>query len=115
MSSSELTATHFSGKSFLTIGGKHHTFWFVFFRQDRKYWPNLTRYTKADAEKRASEIMDCPISETQCFGEVWRTAIRYELVNVEEGLFKHMYHGRVVLAGDSVHKASRSVSIEQYT
>lgn len=107
MSQSDLTCTHYSGKSFLVIGGKKHTFWFVFFKNERVYWPGLPRWTKADAEKRAAECMDCPISETQVFGELWKTAIRTELVNVEEGLFKHMFFGRVVLAGDSVHKVMK--------
>jgi hypothetical protein len=107
MSQSTLTATHYHGKSFLTIGGKKHTFWFVFFKQERKHWPGLPRWTQADAEKKAAEVMDCPISETQVFGELWKTAIRTELVNVEEGLFKHMFFGRVVLAGDAVHKVGK--------
>lgn len=111
MSHSDLTATHYDGKSFLTIGGKQHTFWFVFFKNDRVYWPAFPRWTQADAEKRAAEVMDCPVSETQVFGELFKTAHRYELVNVEEGLFKHMFFGRTVLAGDAVHKVSISTFI----
>ncbi|EED19835.1 FAD-dependent monooxygenase, putative [Talaromyces stipitatus ATCC 10500] len=111
MSQSDLTCTHYPGKSFLVIGGKKHTFWFVFFKNERVHWPALPRWTKADAERRAAECMDCPISETQVFGELWKTAIRTELVNVEEGLFKHMFFGRVVLAGDAVHKMTPNIGL----
>ncbi|PCG89044.1 Monooxygenase, FAD-binding [Penicillium occitanis (nom. inval.)] len=111
MSPSDLYCTHYDGKSFLTIGGKKHTFWFVFFKNDRVHWPALPRWTQADAERRAAECMDCPISETQVFGELWKTAIRTELVNVEEGLFEHMFFGRVVLAGDAVHKMTPNIGL----
>lgn len=108
MSPSDLYCTHYQGRSFLTIGGKDYTFWFVFFKNDRVHWPALPRWTDADKEKRAAECMDCPISETQVFGELWKTAVRTELVNVEEGLFEHMFFGRTVLAGDAVHKVSQT-------
>jgi hypothetical protein len=99
MSNCESSITHHSGKSFLVIGQKEYTFWFVFFRNaERRYWPSSPRWTQAD------ELADCPISDTQMFGELYKSRIRGELVNVEEGLFKHMYFGRIVLAGDAVHK-----------
>ncbi|KAL9095957.1 MAG: hypothetical protein Q9165_001955 [Trypethelium subeluteriae] len=111
MSQSELTATHHDGKSYLVIGGRDFTFWFVFFKIDRVHWPAMRRWTQADAEKHAAGCMDDPISETQVFGELWKTAVRYELVNVEEGLFKHMFFGRVVLAGDAVHKMTPNIGL----
>ena len=105
MSNCDMSCTHYPGKSFLVIGQKTYTFWFVFFRNaERRYWPSSPRWTQADADKRAAECADCPISDTQVFGELWRSRVRGELVNVEEGLFKHMYFGRIVLAGDAVHK-----------
>ncbi|KAJ6142752.1 hypothetical protein N7471_002205 [Penicillium samsonianum] len=61
--------------------------------------------------QRARECADCPISSTQVFGELWKTRIRGELVNVEEGLFNHMYFGRVVLAGDAIHKMTPNVGL----
>ncbi|KAI9684598.1 MAG: hypothetical protein M1822_005686 [Bathelium mastoideum] len=111
MSQSDLTATHHDGKSYLVIGGKEYTFWFVFFKIKRTHWPAMKRWTQADAEKYAASCMDNPISETQVFGELWKTAVRYELVNVEEGLFKHMFFGRIVLAGDAVHKMTPNVGL----
>ncbi|OOQ83533.1 FAD binding domain protein [Penicillium brasilianum] len=93
-------------------GQKKYTFWFVFFKNpQRLHWPSRPRWSNADAEQRARECADCPISRTQVFGELWKTRIRGELVNVEEGLFNHMYFGRVVLAGDAVHKMTPNVGL----
>ncbi|KAF7590326.1 hypothetical protein BBP40_002976 [Aspergillus hancockii] len=112
MSNCNMTCTHYPGKSFLVIGQKKYTFWFVFFKnEERRYWPTSPRWTAQDAEKRATECADCPISDTQVFGELWRTRVRGDLVNVEEGLFKHMYFGRIVLAGDAVHKMTPNIGL----
>ncbi|KAH8429233.1 FAD-dependent oxidoreductase [Aspergillus melleus] len=112
MSNCNMTCTHYPGKSFLVIGQKKYTFWFVFFKnEETRYWPSSPRWTAQDAEKRAAECADCPISDTQVFGELWRSRVRGDLVNVEEGLFKHMYFGRIVLAGDAVHKMTPNIGL----
>lgn len=111
MSHHDMTCTHYPGKSFLVIGQKKYTFWFVFFKTAKRlYWPSNPRWNQEDADKRALECADCPISDTQMFGELWKSRVRGELVNVEEGLFKHMYFGRIVLAGDAVHKVENKPS-----
>ena len=46
------------------------------------------------------------MSDTLVFGEVWKRRIRASIVNLEEGVLDHWYHGRIVLAGDSAHKVS---------
>ncbi|KAJ5918466.1 FAD-dependent monooxygenase [Penicillium verhagenii] len=112
MSNCDMTCTHYPGRSFLVIGQKTYTFWFVFFKNpQRLHWPSRPRWSDADAAERARECADCPISSTQVFGELWKTRIRGELVNVEEGLFDHAYFGRVVLAGDAVHKMTPNVGL----
>ncbi|KAJ5765405.1 hypothetical protein N7520_004964 [Penicillium odoratum] len=112
MSNCDMTCTHYPARSFLVIGQKVYTFWFVFFKNpQRLHWPSSPRWSDADAERRALECADCPISSTQVFGELWKTRLRGELVNVEEGLFDHMYFGRVVLAGDAVHKMTPNVGL----
>ena len=66
MSNCNMTCTHYPGKSLLVIGQKKYTFWFVFFKNaETRYWPSSPRWTAQDAEKRAAECADCPISDTQ--------------------------------------------------
>lgn len=57
-----------------------------------------------DAEEVADKVKNHPVSDSLLFGELWRTRIRGQLVSTEEGVFKHWYSGRMVLAGDAVHK-----------
>ncbi|KAH8645851.1 putative FAD-dependent monooxygenase [Tricladium varicosporioides] len=112
MSNCDMSCTHYEGKSFLIINQKQWTFFFVFFKNvERLYWPSRPRWTKEDAEKKATSCADCPISDTQVFGELWKNRERGELVNIEEGLFKHMYFGRIVLAGDAVHKMTPNIGL----
>ncbi|TAQ86977.1 hypothetical protein B7494_g4680 [Chlorociboria aeruginascens] len=97
MSNKNMYMTHYDGKSFLVIHQPKWTFWFIFFKNpETLYWPSRPRYTQADADAKAVENLECPISDTQVFGELWKSRVRGELVNVEEGLFKHMYFGRIM-------------------
>ena len=57
-----------------------------------------------DAERLAEKVKDHPVSDSLLFGEVWDSRTRAQLVSIEEGVFKHWYSGRMVLAGDSAHK-----------
>ncbi|KAK8115732.1 hypothetical protein PG984_012234 [Apiospora sp. TS-2023a] len=104
---------HQTGRSILVLGGKEHIYWFVFFRNDqRRTWPVTSpRYTEQDALQRANECASWAISDTMVFGELWKQRSRAELVNVEEGLFEHMYFGRTVLAGDSVAKMTPNLGV----
>lgn len=80
-------------------------YFFVFFRLDEPCtWPSRPRYTDHDAEELAARIASHPVSDTMVFGEVWKHRIRASVVNLEEGVLDHWYHGRIVLAGDSAHK-----------
>ncbi|KAK7931126.1 FAD binding domain protein [Apiospora marii] len=104
---------HQTGKSILVMGGKQHIYWFIFFRNDqRRTWPVTSpRYTEQDVLRRANECASWAVSDTMVFGELWKQRSRAELVNVEEGLFEHMYFGRTVLAGDSVAKMTPNLGL----
>lgn len=57
-----------------------------------------------DAERLATRVKDHPVSDSLLFGEVWNSRTRAQLVSLEEGVLKHWHSGRMVLAGDAVHK-----------
>lgn len=69
-------------------------------------YPNRARYTDADAETKAAELADCPISETLTFGDIWKSRTRGHLVSLEEGVLSHWFFRRMVLLGDSAHKVT---------
>lgn len=81
------------------------TFFFVFIKLDKTYhWPAFPKYTAEDVDRQANAIADLPINDQLLFGELWSKRLRGEMVNIEEGVFKHWHSGRIVLAGDAAHK-----------
>ena len=85
------------------------TFFFIFIRLDKTYhWPAFPKYAPEDVETEAAKLADLPINDQLLFGELWAKRYRGEMVNLEEGIFKHWHSGRVVLAGDAAHKVRSS-------
>lgn len=104
----DLTVVHNKDYSHMYTVTPTHGFFFVFFRLKSTWtYPQRLRYTAQDAADLAEEIANDPVSDTVVFGEVWKQRIRAAVVNLEEGVLEHWYHGRITLAGDSVHKVSR--------
>jgi hypothetical protein len=100
-----MTCVNEHGFSFLFLSQPKQIYFFVFSKMPKQTrGPYQQRWTKRDAEEVADKVKDHPVSDSLLFGELWRTRIRGQLVSIEEGVFKHWYSGRMVLAGDAVHK-----------
>ncbi len=107
----DLTVVHNKNYSHMFTMTPTHGYFFVFFHLDEPWtYPQRLRYTAQDAETLAEQIANHPVSETVVFGEVWKQRIRAAVVNLEEGVLDHWYHGRIVLAGDSVHKVTPNMA-----
>ncbi|KAK8044296.1 FAD-dependent monooxygenase [Apiospora rasikravindrae] len=104
-----VSAVSHDGFSFLFLTQPDHIYFFLFIKmphgQVSKY-PNRLRFTEADAEAEAARFLDCPVSETLVFGDVWKTRTRGVLVALDEGVLSHWFLGRTVLCGDSAHKVT---------
>lgn len=112
---SDMTVVHNSRYSFLALTQPERVFWFAFFRLEKSFtWPKRERHTEKDAETLAASVADHAVSPTMVFGELWQKRYRGALVSIEEGVMEHWHHGRIVLAGDCVHKVGYS-SCLQYT
>ncbi|PKX89962.1 FAD-dependent oxidoreductase [Aspergillus novofumigatus IBT 16806] len=108
----DMTVVHDDRYSFLFLTQPDKLFFFVFFRLDHEFrWPERRRYTDADAEALATSVASHPICETLVFGEIWQKRIRGSLISLEEGILQHWSHGRIVLAGDSVHKVTPNIAL----
>jgi hypothetical protein len=106
----DLTVVHNDDYSHMFTMTPLAGYFFVFFRLPEPVtFPSLPRYTDQDAHDLAAHIANHPVSETVLFGEVWKHRIRANVVNLEEGVLDHWYNGRIVLAGDSVHKVRQSL------
>ncbi|KAF3011507.1 hypothetical protein E8E14_008309 [Neopestalotiopsis sp. 37M] len=88
-------------------------FFSVYFLLDKPCpWPKRAkRFTEQDAEELARSVADHPLSDTVMFGEVWKRRLRSSVIHLEEGVLDHWYHGRIALAGDSVHKVMPNMGL----
>jgi hypothetical protein len=73
-------------------------------------WPTRRRYTEADMEALVSKILECPITETVVFGELWKRRLKAQMISLEEGVLEHWFFGRIILAGDAIHKVFFNLS-----
>ncbi|OHE97146.1 hypothetical protein CORC01_07587 [Colletotrichum orchidophilum] len=69
-------------------------------------WPTRRRYTESDMEALVSKISEYPVTETVVFGELWKRRLKAQMISLEEGVLEHWFFGRIVLAGDAVHKVT---------
>ncbi|KAF5570493.1 FAD binding domain-containing protein [Fusarium phyllophilum] len=69
-------------------------------------WPTRRRYTEADMEALVGKISERPVTDTVVFGELWKRRLKAQMISLEEGVLEHWTSGRIVLAGDAVHKVT---------
>ena len=55
-------------------------------------------------EAVVGKILECPITETVVFGELWKRRFKAQMISLEEGVLEHWFFGRIILAGDAIHK-----------
>ncbi|KAL5084590.1 hypothetical protein Trisim1_011592 [Trichoderma cf. simile WF8] len=109
---SYLTVTYNNGITFLATSQPHAVYFFVIFALDKPFtWPHRERHTEEEAQLLAETIMDKPVTEELLFGEVWRRRTRAVVISLEECVMDHWHHGRIVLAGDAVHKVHPNMAL----
>ncbi|KAJ5934271.1 hypothetical protein N7466_003818 [Penicillium verhagenii] len=82
-------------------------FWFLFVKNSKATkTPNCTRFTDADAEAYIQKYGSSTLGPTYTVKDLWDARVKSTMVPLEEGVIKQWSHNRVVLMGDSVHKAT---------
>ncbi|KAI0909794.1 hypothetical protein F4823DRAFT_407066 [Ustulina deusta] len=108
----DLTYVHNPRFTFVLLAQPGCTYFIIPFLLDNPIRPSdKVRYTEADAEALAASIADHPITESLKFSHLWKNRIRGSLVSLEEGVLDRWHHGRIVLAGDVVHKATPNIAL----
>jgi 2-polyprenyl-6-methoxyphenol hydroxylase-like FAD-dependent oxidoreductase len=104
--------TYGKDKSSLCVSGKEGRYYFfIFEKMDKVYrYPNIPKYTAADAEDFAKRNCDFNIQSKDGptgaikFSDVWENRLSFSLVALEEAEYQRWTWGRFVCLGDGIHK-----------
>ncbi|KAI2709294.1 hypothetical protein CBS147332_6353 [Penicillium roqueforti] len=82
-------------------------FWFLFVKDSKcTRTPNCPRFTDEDAEATILKYGSSLVGPEYTVKDLWDARVKGTMVPLEEGVIKQWSHNRVVLMGDSVHKAT---------
>ncbi|CAN8105772.1 unnamed protein product [Discula destructiva] len=84
-------------------------FWFLFLKSDQATKsPNTPRFTEEQTLATIAKYGDHALGPGYTFGDLWNSRVKANMVALEEGVLQTKWNsgGRVVLIGDSVHKAT---------
>lgn len=84
-------------------------FWFLFVKSDRvTKTPNTPRFTEEQTLATIAKYGDHALGPGYTFKDLWNSRVKADMVALEEGVLQTGWNsgGRVVLLGDSVHKAT---------
>ncbi|KAJ5813269.1 uncharacterized protein N7503_000019 [Penicillium pulvis] len=82
-------------------------FWFLFIKNlESTRTPNCPRFTDEDAEEYIQKYGSSLVGPGYTVKDLWDARVKATMVPLEEGVIKKWSHNRVVLMGDSVHKAT---------
>jgi 2-polyprenyl-6-methoxyphenol hydroxylase-like FAD-dependent oxidoreductase len=101
-----IETTSFKGVSFLWTRLEDEITFSVFIKlpAHQQLTEGRIRFTEDDLSEAVARIADFPLNENVKFGQLWAQRTRAHMVPLEEGVLDVWYSGRVVLAGDAVHK-----------
>jgi 2-polyprenyl-6-methoxyphenol hydroxylase-like FAD-dependent oxidoreductase len=97
----------FSGVA--AAGSPGLVFWFLFVKSESVApTPDTPRFSEDEMDATISKYGDNKLGPNYTFRDLWESRQKAAMVPLEEGVLKTKWHsgGRVVLVGDSVHKAT---------
>jgi hypothetical protein len=112
-----MTSVSDKGNTFISFSQPDRIYFFFILRVDKPFtFPKRASPTDPNAEALAQSVADHPVSESMVFGELWQRRLRGDLIYLEDGVMEHWHAGRIVLAGDAVHKVfSTPIFDSQYS
>ncbi|KAJ5359754.1 uncharacterized protein N7496_012167 [Penicillium cataractarum] len=82
-------------------------FWFLFVKSSTlTRMPNCPHFVDEDAHVYIQKYGSSQVGPGYAVKDLWGTRVKATMVPLEEGVSPRWYHDRVVLIGDSVHKAT---------
>ncbi|KAK2023617.1 FAD/NAD(P)-binding domain-containing protein [Colletotrichum zoysiae] len=90
----------------VSSGPENRVYWFMFVRlPELKRGGSIPEYTKEDEEAFAEEYAKVAVTETLKFDDIYKKKPRSTLTPLHEMVYRTWFYRRVVLLGDSAHKA----------
>lgn len=101
---------YYQGLSGVAAAGvRDLVFWFLFVKSDKvTKSPNTPRFTEEQTLATIAKYGDHALGSGYTFKDLWDSRIKANMVALEEGVLQTKWNsgGRVVMIGDSVHKAT---------
>jgi hypothetical protein len=92
--------------SFLNIGGRGVSYWFLFNKMDKKYsGDDIPRFTATQADAQAERFANHFVGNVS-FREVWERRTISRLVALAESHNENWCYGRFACVGNSIHKVT---------
>ncbi|SPQ25384.1 76920dad-2e05-476e-8657-376aa0d4bde4 [Thermothielavioides terrestris] len=112
----DLQGGHNPGRCIFVIGAEGgKVYWFAQERLPQTYrLGNIPRYTDDDARAfvaRNGDLVMIPRPHGLTLADLWEKTVSFRLVAVEEAKFKLWHWGRIVCAGDSIHKSTPNLGV----
>lgn len=112
LKATEVHLTHKKDTSLaVMVGPKNVPYWFLFFKLKEPHLGiSLPRYTEDDEISIVSKDAETRVTNDIVFGQLYKNVSFSTITPLPHHVFKTWYFGRIMLIGDSVHKACTSLS-----
>jgi FAD dependent monooxygenase len=103
----------YDGLTIFVLGGRNGLIgWLVVQKLDRRYYyPNVPRYSQADAIALCGYLLSVKLRKEINFGDVWDKRRSFMMSALEEGILRTWHHGPIVCIGDSSNKVGISTLV----
>ncbi|KAJ5907503.1 hypothetical protein N7495_000185 [Penicillium taxi] len=100
-------SVYYNNYSVTAAAGVHGlVFWFLFIKSNITRYPDFPRLTDEDAETFIQKYGSSLVGPGYTVQDLWDARVKATVAPLEEGIIGQWSHNRVVMIGDSVHKAT---------
>jgi FAD dependent monooxygenase len=99
----------------LFVGKSSVPQWFFISKMDQKYHGrSIPRFTKPQMEEQVTQYADFQFTKGLSFKDLLKTTTTMNYLALEEARHEFWTHGRIVCAGDSIHKMTPNVRLTNH-
>jgi hypothetical protein len=102
--------TQHKDKSVMYLTGQERG-WIFLYQKLPQQTRDRVSYTDSDIQAYIEEFKEFPVTDDLKVKDVWEKRLTAGMANLEEGIADHWSWGRIVLAGDAVHKFTPNAGV----